>query len=692
MKRWSKNRSWTAESLEKREMMAAFGFPWPNAHHLTVSFAPDGTHVGDSSSKLFAKLDAVEPTENWKSEVLRAFEAWAAEANVDFGVVPDNGEEFGVTGLSRGDTRFGDIRIAAIGLNSSNLSVSVPHDPALSGTWAGDILINADSKFGTGGADLYSVMLHEIGHVLGLDHSADPTSVMYSHAGKQYAGLASIDRVAVQQLYGARSPDANDRAAPNDAFAQATRIKSESSYTGAAPLAIFGDITTPSDVDYYWFRPVSGYSGPTTIEVRSTSMSPLKFHMTVFDQNGTQLGHATSLNVEGGAVAVTLPQVDSGKKYYVKVQSATSGEFAIGRYATLVSFDSLMTVSPTVVDEVLRQPIEDLEPSDIDEIFLHPDEALFNDDSHGDDDFPGAPTLTAVAGYPLNSEYELVASITDVTDVDTYRFLVGTQLLANPVLTASVTAIDGRDAGARLQLFDRYMNPAPIKILANGNGTFSFEATGLDAGQHYFVKVVRSATAASENGNYALSMHVGSQRTKLDPLASGSFSGAATSRSDTLIVGQTQVFQVLLSVGQASADQSVLMTIEDDRQHLLYSLTATALDSASGSALLLRPGKYRVTYKLNAPLGTGAPPVAFQSFVTGLTVPIGPGTIDPTSYPGVPNIYQMPYNTPFIYFPFWPYYPPYLSWYVSYTQRFNYAQPTTRPSDAYIQRFSGPLR
>ena len=366
MQRWRNQRTKSLESLERREMMATFGFPWPNAHHLTVSFAPDGTRVGDSSSLLFAKLDATAPTPAWKSEVMRAFETWAEAANVDFGVVPDSGDAFGVLGLSRGDQRFGDIRIAAIPLSSGNLSVSVPHDPALSGTWAGDILINADAAFGAGHADLYSVMLHEIGHVLGLDHSADPASVMFSHAGKSYTGLSGADRSAVQSMYGTRSVDIHDHEQANDTFDKATRIKYEvPEYTGAAPLAIFGDITTPADIDYYWVRPIAGYGGSTTFTVRSNLLSPLRMHMELLDANGALLGQATSLSAEGSALSVTLPTVDSAKRYYIKVQSATSDAFAIGRYGVLVSFDDLMTVSPAAVDLVLRQPIDELDPHDV---------------------------------------------------------------------------------------------------------------------------------------------------------------------------------------------------------------------------------------------------------------------------------------------------------------------------------------
>ena len=49
------------EQLEERTAPATFGNPWPDAHHLTLSFAPDGTGVGTNSSVLFQTLDAIAP-------------------------------------------------------------------------------------------------------------------------------------------------------------------------------------------------------------------------------------------------------------------------------------------------------------------------------------------------------------------------------------------------------------------------------------------------------------------------------------------------------------------------------------------------------------------------------------------------------------------------------------------------------
>src|SRR4051794_18927551 len=131
-----------AERLEDRATPAAFGYPWPDARHLTVSFVPDGTPLGTTGpgrvSTLSADLashDGLAPPV-WQADVLRALQTWASESNIDLTLVPDSGAPLGVPGAPQGDPRFGDIRIAGTFLPpppgtavSGSVAESVPYSP-----------------------------------------------------------------------------------------------------------------------------------------------------------------------------------------------------------------------------------------------------------------------------------------------------------------------------------------------------------------------------------------------------------------------------------------------------------------------------------------------------------------------------------------------------------------------------------
>src|SRR5262245_60315926 len=94
--------------LEPRYTPATWNSPWPDASHLTLSFAPDGTTVGGSVNQLAAALGA---STDWQLAVLRAFQTWAANANINIGLVADGGQSFGTAGGPQGDARFGDVRV-----------------------------------------------------------------------------------------------------------------------------------------------------------------------------------------------------------------------------------------------------------------------------------------------------------------------------------------------------------------------------------------------------------------------------------------------------------------------------------------------------------------------------------------------------------------------------------------------------
>jgi predicted Zn-dependent protease len=178
-----------------------------NPFDITISFAPDGTNVGGYRNELFADLSQLAPPDDWQAIIVDAFQEWLQWIDADATVVRDQGAAFGTLGDVRGDSRFGDVRIAALPLLSDVIAVSLPRF-APAGTWAGDILFNSQSPLLTR-EELFAVALHEAGHVLGLRHSDDPSSPMFSHGIPASASPTMSDISQLRQLYsGAMGIDA----------------------------------------------------------------------------------------------------------------------------------------------------------------------------------------------------------------------------------------------------------------------------------------------------------------------------------------------------------------------------------------------------------------------------------------------------------------------------------------------------
>ena len=68
---------------------------------------------------------------------------------------------------------------------------------------AGDMHLDDSESWRVGAnIDLYSAVLHELGHALGLGHSDDPTAVMYPYY-RMATGLQADDKKAILTLYAA---------------------------------------------------------------------------------------------------------------------------------------------------------------------------------------------------------------------------------------------------------------------------------------------------------------------------------------------------------------------------------------------------------------------------------------------------------------------------------------------------------
>jgi hypothetical protein len=328
------------ESLESRLVpYSVSGNAWPHAQLVTLSFVPDGTNVGGSSN-LFASFNSRWATSTWQTQILRAAQVWAQQANLNFAVIGDSGAVIGSGSYEQGDPTMGDIRIGGYNFNASTLAAGYLPPPANNYSVAGDIQFNTGQAFNIGSTyDLFTVAVHEFGHALGLYHSSLSTADMYGAYTTNKTALTSDDIAGIQAIYGARRADAYDAAGGDNSFSTAADITSQISSTSLTALVNNLDITTTSDVDYYTFTAPTGTNGTLSVQVQSSGLSLLSPTLTVYaaDQS-TVLASVCGSGQYGATLKATINGITAGQRFYVKVAGATGSAFGTGAYALGLSF------------------------------------------------------------------------------------------------------------------------------------------------------------------------------------------------------------------------------------------------------------------------------------------------------------------------------------------------------------------
>src|SRR5215213_2135175 len=187
---------------------------------------PDRTIKISVSSSLLGSEAAIKPQSDVVGALLRALQKWEDAAFVSFEVAVSDVTAISPSGVS-GDgvsviTVSSDIEnVLAFNKTFFNASAMtrVFYDARGTITEA-DVVLNPSQQFTTdqtpGTFDLEAVLSHEIGHLLGLKHSLDPSAVMFDgvprNGGIESPGviksLSQDDVSKARSLYGAHSPDA----------------------------------------------------------------------------------------------------------------------------------------------------------------------------------------------------------------------------------------------------------------------------------------------------------------------------------------------------------------------------------------------------------------------------------------------------------------------------------------------------
>jgi Matrixin len=337
----------SAEGLEGRALLAApvagtdyvlSGYQWADPAHITYSIAPDGVEWGHGINDLNAAFDAKFGDGTWQRIIALDLATWESVANLNISEVPDSALPYDTPGLSQGDPRFGDIRIGGYAFPGDTTTLADTTYPPPNGqTAAGDIQINTAMDFNIGSAyDLFSVMLHETGHSLGMAHATNPAEVMYPNYEGIRTGLAAGDIAGIQAMYGPRTPDAYQQQGRGVSLATAVDLTSG---LGSSLGETVGDLSLATIGDTEYFSVVAPDEEGATLQVSADAgdVSMLSPAVTIYNASGKAIASASDPSAWSDDVTAQAGVVP-GQRYYVAVTGATQDAFAVGAYQLQLAF------------------------------------------------------------------------------------------------------------------------------------------------------------------------------------------------------------------------------------------------------------------------------------------------------------------------------------------------------------------
>ncbi len=340
------------ECLERRELLTGTqpylltGVRWSNDTPITYSIAADGVNWDRKVNVLNAAMDARFASGAWQDEIARALQTWASVANINFVRVADSALAFDTVGKAQGDARFGDIRFGGYDFDNASELAHAYTPPPNGSTAAGDVAVNTAAAFNIGSQyDLYSVLLHEAGHSLGLDHPDRSDAVMFASYNGVRPGLDAGDIAGIRAIYGARIDDVYGQQGRGSGLSDAVDVSAGRVTPTQFALGSLS-LTASGDSDYFSVvAPTSGAS--LHVMAIAGGVSMLSAQVSVYDASGALLDLKGDASAYGLNVTASVAGVVAGQRYYIKVSGATDDVFSIGTYDLNVSLKGEPAIGTT---------------------------------------------------------------------------------------------------------------------------------------------------------------------------------------------------------------------------------------------------------------------------------------------------------------------------------------------------------
>lgn len=626
------------ERLEGRDLFSRDIGAFAGFGSMTFSYAPDGARVGQETSELAATLDAVATTTEWQAAIERAIQTWAIHSNINFGRVPDNGAASGVYGPLRGDERFGDVRISAFDFALDSIAEAVSDGARSAGAWAGDVFFNSKAKWDSLQA-IEAVALHEVGHVLGLDHSSDPNSPMHAHGPSGILQLTANDIALLHEIHGPRIPDPNEGDHGNDTIGRASEIKGgeddetvAEGFNGEQVWIQFGDLLDAADRDVFAFKTALGYSGPVAVEVRSAGISLSQLKAQITDKHGNALQQAVMVGSGGGVAKLVLNATMPDAKYYVHVLAGDDPFWATGDYSVTIANPTTLQSKGEVIADWSRTAhrwyydSKQAKNGFSWQLLRSAEDEPTTHDQHSDDSIQNAVDLPQMIDVPTRVVYRTVGTVSDLIDIDHYRVNAPKNLLGRNELTVDLESLSAGGLVPGVDVLDAAGNVRSADIRIQGFGQTQLVLSNVQSEERFFVRL-RGADVAQEfrTGSFSLSVTFAPPTNPPEVLLQGSLTAAERFMDREWYVARPQLFAFSLLGATTAFDATtqIWVSIFDANRRLVAGLVAPNGQLRSAPALFLDAGAY--FFQVAASNGSGElSDTSFQFRVDRPSKPIGP--------------------------------------------------------------------